>query len=229
MQDQINMSECERLAQLFSTYGRCLIIGCGLQFFQQFIGINTIMYYGPDIIQETGISSDSIDNETLLIILNVPLAFVNAIGSAVAVLLIEKMGRRFIMLRTLPFIVLSCMLVSLSMYLSNFGDSPSTQTFGNYLAMGSLILYLIFFSIGWSSTVWSVNTEIYPIHLVGSASSLATATNWFSNFLVSTFFLSIMKNSDTGKVIAFLLLGGFGLLAFAFVFLLLPETKGRAI
>ena len=46
----IQMTEWQRYKQLFTTYKRCLVVGCGLQFFQQFIGINTIMYYGPEII-----------------------------------------------------------------------------------------------------------------------------------------------------------------------------------
>mmetsp|Transcript_10435 Transcript_10435/g.17525 ORF Transcript_10435/g.17525 Transcript_10435/m.17525 type:complete len:117 (-) Transcript_10435:122-472(-) len=95
--------------------------------------------------------------------------------------------------------------------------------------MVGLIMYLTFFSIGWSSTVWSVNTEIYPIHLAGTATSLATATNWLSNFVVSSFFLSIMKESETGKVLAFLILASFALLAYCFVSRLLPETGGKSI
>ena len=94
--------------------------------------------------------------------------------------------------------------------------------------MTGLVLYLAAFSVSMSSSVWSVNTEIYPIHLVGTATSLATATNWFSNFLVSTFFLSIMQ-TPTGTVLAFLLLGGFSIAAWVFIYYLLPETNGKAI
>jgi SP family myo-inositol transporter-like MFS transporter 13 len=187
------------------------------------------MYFGPDIINQTGIEPPGIPKERFLILLNLPLAFMNALGSGLAMLVIDRMGRRYIMLRTIPMIVVACMLVSLSMYLTNYGESDGTVKAGDYLAIISMLLYLAFFSIGWSSTVWSVNTEIYPLHLAGTGSAIATATNWFTNFLVSTFFLSIMTNSDAGKVYAFMILAGFSVLAFIFVYKLLPETKGKAI
>lgn len=192
------------------------------------------MYYGPNIILSTGISVDGVDEKTLSILLNIPLAAVNAIGSTVAVFVIDNMGRRYTMLRGLPGIFGSLILVSVAEYLSNFCHDKAEETksaaevTGNYLAMSGLILYLAFFSVSMSSTVWSVNTEIYPIHLVGTASSLATATNWFSNFLVSSFFLVILK-SDVGKVAAFLLLAGFTVVAYFFIYYLLPETNGKEI
>lgn len=132
------------------------------------------------------------------------------------------------MLKTLPYIFFSCVLVSLGMYLSTYAEDKA-QKFGNYSALGGMWMYLCFFAAGWSSTPWSVNTEIYPIHLAGTGSALSTSTNWFSNFLVSTFFMSIMKSSDVGKVVAFLLLGGFCILAYVFVNSLLPETKGKLV
>ena len=96
------------------------------------------------------------------------------------------------------------------------------------MALISLILYLAFFSVGMSSTVWSVNTEIYPIHLVATGTSLATSTNWLSNYIVSSTFLSIM-HTDIGKVIAFIILACFSLLAWLFIYFLLPETNGLPI
>ena len=83
------------------------------------------MYYGPDIILSTGISVDGIDDKTLSKILNIPLAAVNAIGSCVAVFVIDNMGRRYTMLRGLPGIFVSLILVSISEYLSNFGGDDS--------------------------------------------------------------------------------------------------------
>jgi hypothetical protein len=94
--------------------------------------------------------------------------------------------------------------------------------------MISIIIYLIFFSIGFSSTPWAINTEIYPIHLNGTAISLATATNWLSNFIVTSVFLSSME-TDPGKCFTFLILAFFALLAWIFVFCLVPETSGKKI
>ena len=155
--------------------------------------------------------------------LNIPLAFVNALGSGISILFIDKLGRRYIILRTLPGVFVSCLLISLSMYLSKY-QTGGAQTFGNILNLVALVLYLAFFSIGFSSTVWAVNSEIYPIHLIGTATSLSTATNWLSNFAVSVSFLSIM-HSDAGKVIAFLILAVFTLIAIFFVWWFLPETN----
>lgn len=94
--------------------------------------------------------------------------------------------------------------------------------------MASLILYLCFFSFGMSNTVWIVNTEIYPLHLVGMANSWATATNWLSNFFVASIFLSITE-SPAGKVYAFLIMAGFVTLSWLFIYYLLPETKGMPV
>jgi uncharacterized membrane protein YjfL (UPF0719 family) len=94
--------------------------------------------------------------------------------------------------------------------------------------MIALIVFLLAFGIGFSSTVWAVNSEIYPIHLTGTAMSLATATNFFGNFIVVALFLSLIE-SDEGKVYTWGIFAGFTLLAFLFVYFLLPETKGKKI
>jgi hypothetical protein len=166
------------------------------------------------------------DKERLGIILNIPLAATNAIGSTIAVFVIDKLGRRYIMLRTLPGIFLTLCLVAYSMYLSLYTTKYRNQ--GHILFMISIIAYLAFFSIGFSSTPWAVNSEIYPIHLIGTAVALATATNWLSNFCVSSVFLTSME-SDGGKVYTFLILAGFSFLAFFFVFVFVPETAGNKI
>jgi len=80
------------------------------------------MYYGPEIVISSGITIEGIkDKEHLGILLNIPLAFTNALGSLIAVFFIDKLGRRFTMLRTVPGIFASLILISLAMYLSIYG------------------------------------------------------------------------------------------------------------
>ena len=150
-------------------------------------------------------------------------------GSVITIFLIDKLGRRYIMLRFLPGITFSLLSISLSMWLSNFFSEESTaHILGSYMSVFFVILYLIFFSICMSGTVWSVNTEIYPIHLIGTANSIATATNWISGFLVSSIFLT-MTSTKEGKVYSYLILSLFSISAWFFIYFMLPETKGNSI
>jgi MFS family permease len=229
MRKFIDQSEWQRYKQLFTVYRKCLFIGCSLQFFQQFVGINTVMYYGPQIIIDSGQSIDGIDDqERLAIILNIPLAATNAIFSLVAVFIIDNLGRRYIMLRTLPWIFTILIGIALGMYIIRYDDDDTQKYPVRIVFMLLLVLYLAFFSTGMSSTPWAVNSEIYPIHLVGTACALSTATNWLSNFVVASVFLTSME-TEAGKVYTFVILAGFAALATAFVYFLVPETSGRKI
>ena len=89
-------------------------------------------------------------------------------------------------------------------------------------------MFLLAFGIGMSSTPWAVCSEIFPLHVVGTANSLTTTTNWVSNFIVAWFF-PLMLNSEKLKGWAFVLLALFSGLAWLFIYLLLPETANRTV
>lgn len=95
------------MKSLCTTYGRCLLIGCSMQAFQQLIGINTAMYYGPDIMRKAGIQISGLNEDESALALNIPLSFVNSLGSILAIFFIDSLGRRYIILRTTPFMALS--------------------------------------------------------------------------------------------------------------------------
>ena len=90
------------------------------------------------------------------------------------------------------------------------------------------MLYLAFFSIGLGCTPWTVNSEIYPMHLRGAGLSLSTTANWVSNYCIAAVFLTLTK-TEMGQVVTFASLSLICVGAFAFIYYLLPETKGRAI
>ena len=90
------------------------------------------------------------------------------------------------------------------------------------------MLYLVFFSVGMGGTPWTINSEIYPLHLRGCGLSISTTTNWVTNYFVSQLFLTLMK-TPLSRVLTFSSISIFALLAWIFVYLLIPETKGRTI
>ena len=217
------------LRQLFTKFRRCLIVGCGVQMFQQLCGINTAMYYGPEIMKMAGFGDDK--HKEAALISSLPLAGVNAVGGIIACFFIDRFGRRWIMLRTLPFVALFMGVIGLGMGLRNHASTTDliAQEFGKWFAAAGLFLYLMSFAVGMGPTPWTVNSEIYPLHLRGTGNSLSATTNWISNFAVSISFLTLLKDVPFGDVIAFLLILVFAALGFIFVYFLIPETKGLSL
>jgi MFS family permease len=183
------------------------------------------MYYGPDILISAGLTIPGMDAEESALLLNIPLATVNAIGTLGSIFIIDRFGRRFSMLRCLPFATIGWLVTAFGMYLYNYSVYNDS---GSYIAFGGIIMFLISFSLGMSSTPWTVNAEIYPLHVIGSANSLSTTTNWASNFVVATVFL-IFLETPLGSVLCFIVLAGLSILAYVFIFFLLPETANRTI
>ena len=86
------------------------------------------MYYGTVIIQKIGIKIESIsDKNTMSILFNIPLAFINSFGTLLSIFYLDNLGRRFILLRTIPGVMISLLLVSFSMYLTTYYDGSLNQ------------------------------------------------------------------------------------------------------
>lgn len=187
------------------------------------------MYYGPEIMKTAGFGNDQHKEQTL--ISSLPLAGVNAVGGIIALFFIDRLGRRWIMLRTLPFIALFMGVIGVGMGLRNHTDNGNSfaQGLGKWLAAGGLFFYLMSFAIGMGPTPWTLNSEIYPLHLRGIGNSMSATTNWISNFAVSMSFLTLLEDVWYGDVFAFILIVIFSILAFIFVYVLIPETKGLSM
>jgi len=165
LRKETELSEWQRLKQLFTTYRKCLFIGCMLQAWQQLMGINTAMYYGPDIMLTAGITVPGFSEDESAILLNIPLAFVNAMGNLTQTFVIDSFGRRYIMLRAVPFCILGWTITATGMYLIGYTES----SVGPWIAIAGIIMFLAAFSFGFSAQPWAVNTEIYPLTVIGTA------------------------------------------------------------
>ncbi|KAK3014810.1 hypothetical protein RJ639_009637 [Escallonia herrerae] len=185
------------------------LAGARLQAFQQFTGINTVMYYSPTIVQMAAL------------LLSLIIALMNAACTVVGIYLIDHFGRRKLALSSLCAVIVSLALLSAAFFLEL---SSSTNGFYGWIAVLGLALYIAFFSPGMGPVPWTVNSEIYPQSYRGICGGMSATVNWVSNLVVARSFLSISDAVGTGAT--FLILAGIAMLAFAFVALFVPETKG---
>ncbi|ONH93709.1 hypothetical protein PRUPE_8G248600 [Prunus persica] len=204
-----------KLLDLFQRrYSRSVIIGVGLMVCQQFGGINGVCFYVSDIFDQAGFSS-SIGTITYAILQVV----VTGIGAAV----MDKAGRKPLILVSASGVVLGCLLTAVSFFLK-VHELALTAT--PILAVTGILVYIGSFSIGMGAVPWVVMSEIFPINIKGQAGSLATLVNWFGAWLCSYTFNYLMSWSSYGT---FILYAAINALAILFVILMVPETKGRTL
>ncbi|KAL1803020.1 hypothetical protein ACET3Z_031667 [Daucus carota] len=192
------------------------LAGAGLQAFQQFTGINTVMYYSPTIVQMAGFNSNQ-----LALLLSLIIALMNAIGTILGIYLIDMYGRRKLALSSLSGVTVSLVLISVAFIM---GSSGPSQGYYGWIAVFGLALYIAFFAPGMGPVPWTVNSEIYSQSYRGICGGLSATVNWVSNLIVAQSFLSIADAVGTGPT--FLILAGISVAAFLFVMLYVPETKG---
>ncbi|QSX00540.1 sugar porter family MFS transporter [Haloterrigena alkaliphila] len=192
-----------------------LVVGIGLAAFQQITGINTVMYYAPTILESTGFA------DTASILATVGIGAVNVALTVVAVLLIDRTGRRPLLLSGLAGMTVMLAVLGAVFYL------PGLSGALGWLATGSLMLYVASFAIGLGPVFWLMISEIYPMEVRGTAMGVVTVVNWAANLVVSLTFLRLVD--VFGQSGTFWLYGVLTLLALLFCYRLVPETKGRSL
>lgn len=195
---------------------QALMIGLGLAAFDQLTGINTIIYYTPTIFQMAGLGSAAHS-----ILASVSVGIVNVVMTVVAVRLVDRVGRRPLLLWGMGGMIVGLALIGLSFHLHGLGHQQG------WLAAGSLILYVGAFAIGLGPVFWLLISEIYPLPVRGVAMSVATLTNWGFNLLVTVSFLTLVHG--LGLSWTFWAYGLVSVGAWVFVKRFVPETKGRSL
>ncbi len=195
---------------------RALIIGVGLAMFQQLTGINTVIYYAPTILLFAGLESASVS-----ILATAGIGVINVLLTVVAILLIDRIGRRPLLLFGIAGMVISLVILGLAFALPGLSGSLGL------LAVISLMLYVGSFAIGLGPVFWLMISEIYPLKIRGRAMSTATVVNWGMNLIVAITFLSLIQLLGTPGT--FWLYAIIGILALLFVYFRVPETKGKSL
>jgi MFS family permease len=172
-------------------------------------------------MQEAGFNT----SESMAILAAIPIAGVNFLGAIFAMRVVDNLGRRGVLLWSLPIMVFFLVALAVGFSLLNF---TAYTTAGQWVALLCVILYVASFGVGMGPVPWVVNAEIYPLHLRGIANSLSTTANWISNFAVSMTFLTL-TSTPVGQVVAWLILAMFAAGTIAWVYFLLPETMGKKL
>jgi sugar porter (SP) family MFS transporter len=193
-----------------------LVVGIGLAILQQVTGINTVIYYAPTIIEFTGVNSSAGS-----ILAAVGVGIINVAMTVVAIRLLDKAGRR-----TLLMIGVSGMVISLVALGAAFlGGGGSTVA--SVVAILSLMTFVASFAVSLGPIFWLLNAEIYPLGVRSKAAGLGTMANWTFNFVVSLTFLLLIE--ALGRTGAFWFYAAVGVLTLWFCRRFVPETKGKPL
>lgn len=192
-----------------------LIAGVGLAIFSQITGINTIIYFAPTIFEATGFGASA------SILATVGVGVVNVLMTIVAMLVIDRIGRRPMLLTAFTGMGLSLIALGIAYQL------PDLTGIVGWIAIVCIGLYIASFAFGLGAILWVVISEIYPLKVRGSAMSVAVVGHWAANFIVSLTFLSLIQGF--GESFTFWFYGLLCLAALVFSYFLIPETKGRSL
>lgn len=193
-----------------------LWIGFGLAIIQQVTGINTILYYAPTILKMSGFES-----ATAAILATMGVGVIFVLFTIVALPLIDKWGRRPLLLTGLIGMAAALGFMALIFRMSS--EAPSLH----WLALLSMVIYIACFAFSLGPIMWLMFSEIYPLKIRGLGASLATCMNWASNLLVTATFLKLVDIiGESGTFSIYMM---FSFLSLFFVYFCVPETKGISL
>ncbi|KAJ4716473.1 Polyol transporter like [Melia azedarach] len=197
-----------------------IIAAAGIHFFQQASGIDAVVLYSPRIFEKAGITSS---NDKLLA--TVAVGFVKTIFILVATFLLDKVGRRPLLLSSVAGMIFS--LATLGLSLTIIEHSHEKLIWAVALAISTVLSYVAFFSIGMGPITWVYSTEILPLKLRAQGASIGVIVNRVTSGVISMSFISLYKGITIGG--AFFLFAGIASVAIVFFYTCLPETQGKTL
>ncbi|KAI8122244.1 facilitated trehalose transporter Tret1-2 homolog isoform X1 [Lucilia cuprina] len=197
---------------------KALCISLGLMFFQQLSGINAVIFYSTDIFRdaETGID----ENLSTIVV-----GIMQVIATFISVMVVDKLGRRILLLASSSVMAISTVAMGVYFYMKE-NDRDSVANLG-WLPVSSLCVFIIMFSIGFGPVPWLMMGELFASDIKGVAGSIAGTSNWVLAFIVTKTFVNLKDALGSGET--FWLFAGITVVGAIFVFVFVPETKGKSL
>ena len=201
-------------------YLRLVMIGIAVGMFNQFTGINTILYYAPTIFKSVGFSENSAFFQTVMV------GLTNLVFTVIAMTVIDRLGRKFLLMMGA---------VGMSIFLGLFSFSFLNKSFLNFLnhtfgGFGLLIFvmgFIAFFAASQGAVIWVILSEMFPNNIRARGSSIGSFSHWVFNALISFLFPLAARHVGVGPV--FLFYTGATIFSFFFFWKFLVETKGKTL
>ncbi|KAK6938828.1 Major facilitator, sugar transporter-like [Dillenia turbinata] len=196
-----------------------LMIGIGLLILQQLSGINAVLFYSSTIFASAGVTSSNVAT--------CGLGAVQVIATFVTTWLVDKAGRRLLLIISSAGMTVSLLIVAVSFFCKGFiSDDSSFYDALSIAAVVGVVLMVIAFSLGIGAIPWIIMSEILPINIKGLAGSVATLANWFFAWVVTMTANLLLQWSSAGTFAIYMVVCAFTVV---FVSIWVPETKGRTL
>ncbi|MEO1012727.1 MAG: D-xylose transporter XylE [Bacteroidota bacterium] len=214
---EIKGSLVSRSGKLFSFGIGVILVGLMLSVFQQFVGINVVLYYAPEIFKTMGSGTDVALMQTIIV------GAVNLAFTILAIMTVDRFGRK-------PLMIIGALGMAMAMFA--LGTAFFTQSVGLF-ALICMLLYVACFAMSWGPVTWVLLSEIFPNKIRGKAMAVAVAAQWISNYLVSWTFPMMDKNTflleKFNHGFSYWIYGLMAVLATLLVWKFVPETKGKTL
>ncbi|MEG1634774.1 MAG: D-xylose transporter XylE [Rikenellaceae bacterium] len=204
-------------SRLFAFGVGVIVVGVLLSVFQQFVGINVVLYYAPEIFRNMGMGTDAALLQTIIV------GAINLTFTVVAIFTVDHFGRKPLMIIGSLGMAASMTVLGLVFYSQNMGIS----------ALVAMLFYTASFAVSWGPVCWVLLSEIFPNKIRGQAMAIAVASQWVANYLVSWTFPMMDKSSYLIDMFhhgfAYWVYAACGILSALFIWKFVPETKGKTL
>ncbi|KAI8714966.1 MFS domain-containing protein [Fusarium sp. LHS14.1] len=197
---------------------RRTLVGAGIMFFQQFVGINALIYYSPTLFGTMGLNFDM--QLTMSGVLNVT----QLIGVFTSLWTLDRFGRRSILL--LGSVLMFVAHVIIAALVGKFSDNWPSHTAEGWTSVAFLLFYMLAFGASWGPVPWAMPSEVFPSSLRAKGVAISACSNWINNFIIGLITPPLVRETGFGAYVFFAV---FCLLSFIWVWFSVPETNGKTL
>ncbi|KAJ6103438.1 hypothetical protein N7486_005865 [Penicillium sp. IBT 16267x] len=190
-----------------------------IMFFQQWSGIDAIIYYASNIFKSLGLTGG-----TIALLATGVTGVVFIVSTIPGMLVIDKIGRRPMLL--VGSTVMFCSMVIVGVIVAKFQHDWPGHVAAGWTAVALIWLYIAGFGATWGPVSWTLVSEIFPLSIRAKGASIGASSNWINNFAIAFFVPPMLKAWEWGTYIFF---AGFLAVGIAWVYFYLPETKGTSL